>query len=337
MLSVMAFHAKVPYTGWGYLGVDVFFVLSGFLITAILLEEWAETGAIDLKSFYMRRILRLFPALSLVILISLSSLNPADWAMRVKAAAAAVFYCANWVRSFDFGIDMGLLDHTWSLSIEEQFYLLWPAGLILALRASWSAKRIALLLLTGAVISALLRATLWSLGAAPGRTYNGFDTRADGLLVGCLLAVLLSCGAIPRRMSSRTTAILAAAATPLLILTFRSEWYDGFMFLIGYVFVVLLSAAMLLSLVLAKPQFIGAALETPALVSVGQISYGLYLWHYPMFGYMEHLELPPGLRIAAMFAATFAAAYVSFFVVERPFLRLKRRFKPVPLQKRINA
>ncbi|RQX06450.1 acyltransferase family protein, partial [Micromonospora globispora] len=202
--AVLAFHGGVAALPGGFLGVDAFFVLSGFLITSLLLAEHRDAGRIDLVAFWGRRVRRLLPALLLVLVVVLlvsrqlmpgTELGALRW-----DALAALGYVANWRmanRGGDYFAATGSpspLQHTWSLGIEEQFYLVWPLLLIVLL--AWAARRrrlgVALLvILVGAVGSALAAALLFAPDAVD-RVYYGTDTRAVALLVGAALAVLLA-------------------------------------------------------------------------------------------------------------------------------------------------
>lgn len=329
VLAVMAVHAPLPYAQWGYLGVDVFFTLSGFLITTVLLQEWSESGSVDLKNFYARRALRLLPALSILLVVSLLPVNPLDWGERIKAALVALFYSSNWVRAFAPGFRMGGLGHTWSLSIEEQFYLLWPIALLAMLRFEGLRKRIALILGAGIGACMIYRLALWMAGRTPERLYNGLDTRADCLLTGCVLSVMLVFGMIRAdfftRGAVRLTALLIAL--PALVLVCRAEWNDPFMFMAGYSVVSVSSAVFILAVLSSSSSWLRTALTFGPLVGTGRISYGLYLWHYPVFGYVHTLGLPAPAALVVMYMGVFVVAGLSYYCVERPFLRMKQRFK----------
>ena len=333
VLGVMAVHAEIRHLQWGYLGVDVFFTLSGFLITTVLLEEWSERGTVDFKKFYARRALRLLPALSMLLIASLLPVNPISMVERIKAALVALFYMSNWVRAFAPDFKMKALGHTWSLSMEEQFYLLWPILLMTMLRFEAVRKRIIPILSIAAIGCMSYRAMLWTAGRTPERLYNGLDTRADALLTGCVLSLILGFG-IPGVLSSprpifKVIALILAA--PLLVMVFRSQWNDPFMFMAGYSTVSIASAAVIFWVLHSSSELLSAILGFRPLVWTGRISYGLYLWHYPLFEFVRGLRLPDPIDVLCMFGGVFALAALSFYGVERPFLRLKQRFKvPVP-------
>ena len=334
VVPVLLFHASVSWARGGFLGVDVFFVLSGFLITRLLLEERELTGRIALLRFYLRRILRLFPAL---VAVSVASLIYAtiwlDHGQAVRAAHdlfAAVTYRMNWIEALHAQPPFGLLDHTWSLSIEEQFYVLWPLGLLLAYRLG-RGRGVLVAAVGGAVASAGLRALLWHSGQPLHRVYYGLDTHADGLLLGCALAAVTlyrpgSARALLRSPAGRVAGPLALAL--LALAASQTALFSKGMASWGYPVIGLLTVAVIADV------WGGGTLERllrPApLVAIGRISYGLYLWHWPVFLIINPTRTGwtgPILLLVRMIA-TFAVAAVSFVAIEQPFLRLKTRFEP---------
>ena len=206
ILAVLAIHTHHIF-GWpllkgGNVGVDIFFVLSGFLITALLVQEWGETGTISLKSFYWRRALRLVPALLLLLValyfLSDLLLSTVEANETRRAMPVAFVYASDLALAF-FNIRLGALQHTWSLAIEEHFYLIWPLVLVAGLKLGIGKKRLVMITLLLALASALQRAVLHQVGASPVRTYYGFDTRADGLLIGCAMGLCVSWGMVRLR------------------------------------------------------------------------------------------------------------------------------------------
>lgn len=197
VLLVMLFHADVPMLRGGYIGVDIFFVLSGFLISSLLIEEFHASGTINIKHFYIRRLLRLAPAVLLLLaifsLLSFLFLSPERSSRNLIDALIALTYMSNWARAFSIH-PPDYLGHTWSLSIEEQFYIFWPLTLVLFLRLSPRLSHVAVLILAIALASAGLRIFLLAEGASFFRLYNGLDTRADALMIGCALAAFFHGG-----------------------------------------------------------------------------------------------------------------------------------------------
>src|SRR5262249_29314314 len=334
ILMVLAFH--LGFLPGGSLGVDVFFVLSGFLITTLLAEEWQRRGSISLKAFYLRRALRLWPAfitlLAFCVLSSFLVTSAEEAAMRRREVIVSGCYIVNWHNLHK--TPMFLLGHTWSLSVEEQFYLLWPVLLYLMLRWNLPRRRILLLVCAGILGSALLRLGLClagrDLGNGPDiiRLYMGLDTRADSLLTGCLAGLLATWGLLP---GSRRFVFWAGLGSLLSVaglgfLAWRrclehSQYYHG-------LFTV---AAMMVGVIiirqLSAPSRWGALLlESAPLVGLGRISYGLYLYHIPILALLYQEGLPPVPRAMTCAGLTLATALVSYFCIERPCLRLKDRF-----------
>jgi peptidoglycan/LPS O-acetylase OafA/YrhL len=323
-LMVMSFHFHVP--GWpgGFLGVDVFFVLSGFLITSLLLEEWRDRRSIDLRRFYARRALRLLPALVLLLIICGPFVGIA-WTF------ATLGYVVNWLLAFQI-FHFSPLSHVWSLSVEEQFYLVWPFFLLTLLRsglARWATLATTIALGAG---SAALKITSWTEQDSWFRLYHGSDARADALLVGCVIAMLLTWGWLPQETWINQVIQIAALAGVLGLAALsatanidsRLLYRDG-----GLTLVALFAGAIILSLVVCPIRPLAAVLEWPPLVATGRISYGLYLWHHPI----SWIPSPFGTDFRGQLAAivlrtalSFAAAIASYRLVERPFLQLKRTF-----------
>jgi peptidoglycan/LPS O-acetylase OafA/YrhL len=194
----MVYHSGV--IRGGFLGVDVFFALSGFLITRLMIEEHASTGAIDLRKFYVRRGLRLLPALFTFLgvwgIYLLVTLPPTFWPVAGAYIAVVAFYVANWAGIWWYRL--GIFGHTWSLAIEEQFYLVWPLAILLLLRRVTRPRRAAWILLVIAAVSVMWRLDLALAGASERRIYWATDTHADGLLIGAAIAFLLDGGAFDR-------------------------------------------------------------------------------------------------------------------------------------------
>jgi peptidoglycan/LPS O-acetylase OafA/YrhL len=334
--AVMLFHANVSWAKGGFLGVDVFFVLSGFLITRLLLEERELTGHVALLRFYLRRILRLFPALvvvSLACAIYAAIWLPHDQLVRtLHDVFATATYHMNWVQALHRQPPFGLLDHAWSLSIEEQFYVLWPLVLIGAHRLG-GVRGVAVAALAGALASAALRLALIHHGSPDIRVYFGLDTHADGLLMGCALAALtLLWAGLPDAFTHRgsrwigpAALVVIAIAASTVSLTSRAlyEW--------GYLLFVL--ATTLLIADLYSRGLTSRPLHHEPFVAIGRISYGLYLWHWPVFlvlnGGRIHWGFVP-LTILRLLVSGLMAT-LSFVLVERPFLRLKQRLEPALL------
>jgi len=343
----MLFHgtlvANAPFTvDGGFFGVDVFFVLSGFLITTLLVEEFQRTSRISLRSFYTRRALRLLPALG-VVLVAVVVYAQIDLAggvahsVRIEALWTAL-YGLNWYFVVEHNPLLTLLHlgHAWSLSIEEQFYLVWPLLLLGLLRLRLAARALVTAALVGAGVSAVVMVAVAPHGlAGEFHALYGTDARAQGLLLGAALGLAAVHGMLPARAGPRAALAVAGwAAAGLLVLLFagvvgsRSGSFldDG-----GYTLVALAAAALLAYLVVEPHAPLARVLAVRPVRDVGRISYGLYLWHLPVFLVLdgERTGLSFWPLLALRFAVTFAAAFVSYVVVERPALLLKRRFERV--------
>jgi len=311
----------------GYLGVDLFFVLSGFLITALLLNEMGGTGWIRFGAFYIRRALRLLPALYVllaahVIYAQLNDLPARDEYLTVRAA---VLYMSNWQVVIDPTVVAHELTQLWSLAIEEQFYLWWPAILVSFLGPRRSARTVGLLL-GGAILAvAVWRYWLLNEGAVYWTELTvRTDTRVDALLIGALLASLWVRRATPER------GVDGAAWAALIVLfgcvaVFRGPddiGYEG-----GLTVFALAVGVVVLALV--NGTWGGRwFFEIRPLRAVGRVSYGLYLWHYPIFYAVgiHGTDLSNRVRVATALALTTVATLGSWYLVERPALRLKSRF-----------
>lgn len=315
-----------PRPFYGFLGVDIFFVLSGFLITALLLREQAS-GAVSFRGFYRRRALRLLPALFALVAAYSVYAAVTDLGTRVwPTMLSMVFYFDNWRIVFG-GIKATTppgLGHMWSLSIEEQFYMLWPAILIIGLKRQLS--------IVVAIIAAVIlvihldRAVFWSHGTNWVYLYVRTDARADSLLIGALVALLWVRGYLP----TRYTAIAAIPAMAFFAWCLHFQPTSEFFPRGGYTLVALAVAVVLLAVL--DGGWLAAVFSFAPLRAVGRVSYGLYLWHFPAFlavrRYGSHLSSTPRLTLALVLAAGLTVA--SWFAIERPFLRLKYRASDLP-------
>ena len=342
ILSVMAVHTRIPGTHGGFLGVTVFFVISGFLITTLLLEERDRTEAIDLGRFYTRRALRLLPALVALLgaltIYGLVVYRGHELTIELRRIGIGFGYVSNWVQAFRID-SMGYLGHTWTLAIEEQFYVVWPLVLILLTTSVRSPKKIAVIIAGGAVASAIWRVILFTgTDASWHRVSAGLDTRADALLVGCLLGVLVSYRLVPSRLYTsgtvRTVAHISCVVLVLMIAATRPA--DAYLIEGGYLLAAIAAAAAILDVVATPSGPLAHVLSMSPLVWVGRLSYSLYLWHVPVLELLRSRTALPQHDVALIGLLTsFALATASYFLVEQPFLRRKvrlaRRREPADL------
>lgn len=311
----------------GFLGVDLFFVLSGFLITGLLLAEFEKTGSISIRNFYMRRVLRLGPALALFLLAALLvtyHTQVIGIARQLKLIAMAVLYSTNWRMAFGWDPVLDSTVIVWSLSIEEQFYLAWPLLLFGCLALKFRRRFIAsgLALVIFAIV--VNRNFLLDSGADLARLYYGTDTRADALLMGCLIALVpLAGGGLRARRLLGVASVLAVACLLYLMsaVSFDHKWlYRG-----GFTVIAALAGIVISVAADSPPRLLSVALLFSPLRWFGRISYGLYLWHWLVVRTTSFYDLGFWEPWAKLGLAV-GIASASFYLIERPFNRMKSHF-----------
>jgi peptidoglycan/LPS O-acetylase OafA/YrhL len=323
VLLVVAVHtlAHTRLNAWhaGALGVDLFFVLSGFLITSLLLGEWSKTAAISLRTFYARRARRLLPALlTLIALFALVSIVATPWRapqVLLLAALRASYLSNFFIASTVNGAGRGF-NHLWSLAQEEQFYLLWPLSLLFLLRRGAKPKHLLAVLAVGIVAVNAERWLAVSSGASWQRIWFSPDTHGDSILFGCAAGVLY-CAGLTR--VSRYSAWLAGA---LAISTLC--WFDHVNpadSAIGLPLFAFGCAVLLLASLDPRFPLLSRILSIRPLRATGRVSYGLYLWHVPMLAFFGLLGLPLAI----------IATLLSFRYVEQPFLGRRGAPRQEPL------
>ncbi|HEX8941439.1 MAG TPA: acyltransferase, partial [Candidatus Limnocylindrales bacterium] len=337
--AVLLYHADVGLLPGGFLGVDLFFVISGFLITVLLLVEWQATGRLDLPAFWLRRARRLLPALYALLLGVLAFavlVLPGEVARLRGDAAAALGYITNWYlvvgqqSYFDAIGRPSPLRHLWSLAVEEQFYVGWPillAGL-LALRR----PRLAFAATVGlAALSGAWMAVLFVPDADPSRAYYGTDTRLAGLLIGAALAFLWSCrredggqegdGRPPWDRRSAALDGLGLVALAVVVAAFALADDAAPLLYRGGFSAFAVAGAVLIATVTRPASRLGRLLGVRPLRWLGERSYAIYLWHWPVFVLTRpglDVPLDPLADLVPRLALTLVLADVSYRLVERP-------------------
>ena len=299
VIMVLAYHLKLALFKSGFLGVTVFFVLSGYLITGILISEVEEEGTIDLKNFWLRRIRRLVPAvmsMAVVIIFVSAVVNRVIFTKGCKDFLASVLGFNNWwqifnkVSYFEAAGVPSPFTHCWSLAIETQFYLIYPLILLgiyklVKSRGEGRAKRgllfagVTLLL---ALISVILMIVLFDPQQDASRVYYGTDTRAFSLLFGALLAILWEYRMVPRRLSASVNMVLGSVSfAVLLVMTIAINGSSNFWYRGGQFFGTILTVLMVYA-VSGRKTWLSRFLSNPVLKWIGDRSYSIYLWHYPI-------------------------------------------------------
>jgi peptidoglycan/LPS O-acetylase OafA/YrhL len=334
VLAVFVYHAAGGWLPGGFLGVDVFFVISGYLITSLLLSEYRKHRSLNVGRFWIRRAKRLLPAAGVFIAVTMviaAIFTPGDISSLRSDALSGLGYFANWHFIF---VDQSyfeqfqrpsLFRHLWSLSIEEQFYLVWPlvfaAGMTL-----FGRRRLLVGVIAGALASVLLMAILFDPGQDPSRVYFGTDTHAVGLLLGVALAMVWN----PNELRERTVGrwapaamdLIGAVALGVLILAFLLfNDFDTGVYRGGLLWVSL-AAAVLIAALAHPAARIGRALGNPPLVWLGLRSYSFYLWHWPVVALTRpelDVSLPRAVLVPLQLVVVLILADLSYRYVELPF------------------
>jgi peptidoglycan/LPS O-acetylase OafA/YrhL len=343
VLVVVIYHLDIEVFGQkvfagGYGGVDIFFVLSGFLITTLLIKEIDTTNGLDFRAFYARRALRLFPALAVVIVFAVlaaATFAPTDVRHPTFAGLPwVIFYVGNWDVALVSRTSLGLLAHTWSLAIEEQFYVLWPVIFLLFFARIRNRRRIGQGLLALAGIDVLYQFAMRYHGWSNARLGNGLDTHCDGLLIGCGIAFLL----VSRNADAaagRWTRVGGIGGVCVLAITIMTASPSHFyVTTAGITLASAATGAVLWSMLISPIRLFDLVLSSRPAVWVGKRSYGLYLWHYPILLALNPFASTGVRRYEAdlvVVLLSLVATIASYRFVEQPFLRLKTRFEHVEL------
>jgi len=348
LLIIMGYHFGVGWLQGGFFSLDIFYVLSGYLITGLLVGEYRKRSAIKLSAFWLRRARRLLPALLIVLVVLTFYVRfvaaPGLYPDFRLSAFSALFYFSNWwqiAASGNYFVATGAvspLTHTWSLAVEEQFYLVWPLVVLAVMHLSRTYRRgvraLLVLSVVGAVASAVEMIVLYSPTANITRLYFGTDTHAQSILIGSVLACALTTiqmrrgeeGMAPAARSAATRGVLVALGLAgfagTLTLTYALVGTDAFAYHGGFTLSALSAAAIITAAVCVPTGVIARVLSTAPLVWLGTISYGAYLWHYPVFIFLDAGRTGlSGLGLLTVrFAGTVALAAASYYLVERPVM-----------------
>lgn len=334
VIAVIIYHLNPQILSGGFLGVDTFFVISGFLITSLLLHEYRENGKIDLKNFWIRRFKRLIPAVVflLMVLVTYMAIFHLERLAAIKTdVIAALIYMSNWwfiieeVSYFE-ALEVNPLKHLWSLAIEEQFYIVWPLILLILLTFVKRMSRIWLITFAISIISLVLMIILSVPLGDNSRVYFGTDTRAHSLLIGVLLAYIFPPFRLKKEINTASSVVLNTVGFVTLgiliyMFTFVSAshyWiYVGGLYGIAAVTTLLIAAS-----VHPTTFFATKLLGNPLFVFIGKRSYSLYLWHYPIImlsnTYFIQGQVPIYV-IVIQVIMTFVMAEVSYRFIEQPF------------------
>jgi peptidoglycan/LPS O-acetylase OafA/YrhL len=348
LLIIMGYHFGLGWLQGGFFSLDIFYVLSGYLITGLLLSEYRKRGRIKLSAFWLRRARRLLPALLIVLVVVALVVRLAEPAglypdLRMSSLSA-LFYFSNWwqiASSGNYFVATGAvypLTHTWSLAVEEQFYLVWPLVAFAVMHFSRVFARgvrvLLVLSVAGAVGSALEMAFLYNPTANITRLYFGTDTHAQSILVGSVLACSMTIIQMRRGKEGMAPAATSVPLRRLLILlglvglagtltlTYTLQGTATIDYRGGFMLSALSAAAIIIGAVCVPGGLIARFLSLRQLVWLGTVSYGAYLWHYPVFIYLDAARTGlTGISLLVVrFATTFALAAASYYLVERPVM-----------------
>ncbi|MCY8267313.1 acetyltransferase [Bacillus haynesii] len=342
VLAVIAYHLNMSWADGGFIGVDIFFVLSGYLITSIILPAYGNDISLTFRDFWVRRIRRLLPAATLMIFATVIwvALFNRELMHTVRGdAISSLLYVSNWwfifhdLSYFDSFGSPSPLKNLWSLAIEEQFYFIWPIILLLGIYILKKRERLAAAVVLCALCSAIWMSILYVPGGDPSRVYYGTDTRAFELLIGCALALVwpmkrLSGNRLPNSLKHALHGTELAAFALLMVCIYFVDEFSPFLYHGGMLLISII-AAILIACVSHPSSFLGFALSVKPLRWIGKRSYGIYLWHYPVIVLstpVQEIGNPVYWHVAIKVAVTFILAELSYRFIEKPIR--KDGFKP---------
>lgn len=333
VLAVILYHLHIEGIDGGFLGVTVFFVLSGYLITDLLINEYDRNGKIDLKTFWIKRFRRLLPALiaMLIVIGTWITLFQRSFLIGLREEIlAATFYISNWYYVFQDHSYFTKFDppsplqHMWSLAVEEQFYIVWPLLMLIALKFIHSKGKLAILILLLSFVSAEAMAIMFKPDLDPSRIYFGTDTRAFSILLGAALAVVwpsakLSSNVTPELKRTLNIAGVVSLIALILMMMFIQE--DGSFLYYGGMYLASAVTAVLIAVIVHPASSIGRLFSFKPLLWIGVRSYGIYIWHFPiivLLGIAVKTETISGTKIALALVLTLVFSYLSWRFIEDP-------------------
>lgn len=341
VFAVIAYHLNLTWVPGGLLGVSLFFVLSGYLITGILLKQWEQSGAFDLKDFWLRRARRLLPALFVMLAGVMSWVMlwaPERLSALKQEALAALFYTSNWYLIFhqvsyfeSFG-PPSPLGHLWSLAVEEQFYLFWPLLLVIGLRCCLQRKWIIGGTMAVALTSAAAMALIYIPGHDPSRVYYGTDTRAFALLVGAVLAMVWPSWKMNADLTGKKRLALDLAGSlgllVVLLMIGKTNQYQTSLYQ-GGLMLYSVAAAGLVAVLAHPASYLGRIFGWGPLRWLGECSYGIYLWHYPVIILTNPVVNTEGLNLSRtlwQIGVSIILAALSRYLIEEPIRYGRRKY-----------
>ncbi|MGN7356340.1 acyltransferase family protein [Paenibacillus sp. SAF-054] len=328
---VVLYHLNVDWAPGGLLGVSIFFVLSGYLITDLLTSEWSRSQTIHLKVFWLRRCRRLLPAMFVMLAAVcawVTLFKPSQMSVLRGDAVSSLLYANNWYLIFHqvsyfekFG-PISPLGHMWSLAVEEQFYLVWPLLLLLGMKLLKRRGPLFLAILAAAAISALLMLFLYDPGNDPSRVYYGTDTRAFSLLIGAALSIVWPSRKLSATIPLKSRLVLdglgLAALAAVFIMVWTTNEYAAFLYPAG-LWILSMLAALIIASASHPASLVGKLLGMKPLRWLGVRTYSIYIWHYPVIILTSKTNTEPEIwRALLQSAACVFLASISYKYIEEP-------------------